>query len=278
MELTILVDNNTLLDKYLFGEPGLSIFINDEKIKVLFDLGYSHAFLINACKLGIGLRNIDYLVLSHSHLDHTWGLPHLVRHFTEAKIEGLEYKRPTLITHPDTFISRRLDKYDEVGSIVSKKQMTKHFELKLSKKPVWINERLVFLGEIERNNDFESQEPIGQVIRNGVMEDDYVIEDSAMAYKTEDGIVIITGCSHSGICNIIEKAISVTGEDRIVDIIGGFHLQNPSEKQLKGTLEYMEKLGPKNVHACHCTDFASKIALAKHVNILEAGCGLKLKY
>jgi len=85
MELTVLVDNNTLLDRYLFGEPGLSILIKDDGLKVLFDLGYSDAFLINASKMGISLRNIDYLVFSHSHLDHTWGLPHLIRHFTESK-------------------------------------------------------------------------------------------------------------------------------------------------------------------------------------------------
>ncbi len=278
MKLTVLVDNNTLIDRYLYGEPGLSFLIEDEETKLLFDLGYSEAFLLNANKMGINLRDINYIVLSHSHLDHTWGLPHLIRYITESKIEGLEVKRSKLLTHPDTFVSRSLDEYDEVGSFLSKDRLAKHFNLELSKEPVWINDRLVFLGEIDRNNNFEAKEPIGKVINNGVVEDDYVIEDSAMAYKTDEGLIIITGCSHSGICNIIEKAFEVTGEDKIRDIIGGFHLQSPSEKQLQGTIDYMKKIEPDMVHACHCTDLKSKIALADVVNIKEIGSGSIINY
>ena len=105
-----------------------------------------------------------------------------------------------------------------------------------------------------------------------------MVEDSALAYKSEDGLVIITGCSHAGICNIIEYAKAVCSENRINDVVGGLHLQNPPEKQLQGTMNYFEKLALKRIHACHCTDLQSKIALSEVVEIKEVGVGLSLTY
>ncbi len=72
MRLTVLVDNNTFIDQYLLGEPAVSYYIEAENKKILFDVGYSDVFLQNAAKLGIDLTQLDMLVFSHGHLDHTW--------------------------------------------------------------------------------------------------------------------------------------------------------------------------------------------------------------
>jgi len=109
-------------------------------------------------------------------------------------------------------------------------------------------------------------------------EPDYLYDDTALAYKSSQSLGIITGCSHSGICNIVEQAKKLCKEERVIDIVGGLHLLDPSEKQMKGTLEYMKKLNPKQVHACHCTDLNSKIALSKVVDLKEVGVGLVLEY
>jgi 7,8-dihydropterin-6-yl-methyl-4-(beta-D-ribofuranosyl)aminobenzene 5'-phosphate synthase len=231
----------------------------------------------NARKMDIDLLNLDYLILSHSHLDHSWGLPHLIRLYTEAEIENKKYSKPQLVTHPETFASRKAGAIDQIGSLISKERVANHFRLNLSEEYIYLSDNLVFLGEIERKNDFEAQEPIGKVIKNGKEEDDYIIEDSALAYNSAQGLVIITGCSHSGICNIIEKAKKIFKEDRILDIIGGFHLQNPSQKQMKGTKAYLKKLKPEVVHASHCTDLHSKIELAEVVEIKEVGVGLEIE-
>jgi 7,8-dihydropterin-6-yl-methyl-4-(beta-D-ribofuranosyl)aminobenzene 5'-phosphate synthase len=150
--------------------------------------------------------------------------------------------------------------------------------MKLSKEPLWLTDRLVFLGEIERKNNFEAKKPIGKVIKDDFEEDDYSIDDSALAYRSSKGLVIITGCSHSGICNIVEYAKKICRDDRIMDIVGGFHLLNPKKEQLQGTLEFMKKLKPKEVHACHCTDLKSKIALFKVANLKEVGVGQTFEY
>jgi len=177
-----------------------------------------------------------------------------------------------------TFLTKTLNGLGEIGSIISKEKLSKHFELKLSENPVWLTEKLVFLGEIERKNDFEAQRPIGKIVKENLEEDDYSMDDSALAYKSPGGLVIITGCSHAGICNIVEYAKRICEDDRIVDIVGGFHLLDPPTEQLQGTLEYMKELQPTEVHACHCTDLNSKIALSRVANLKEVGVGLTLEY
>jgi 7,8-dihydropterin-6-yl-methyl-4-(beta-D-ribofuranosyl)aminobenzene 5'-phosphate synthase len=279
MRLTVLVDNNTLIDRYFLGEPAVSYFIDDAGTRLLYDVGYSNAFLINAQKMAIDLRMLDFVVLSHGHLDHTWGLDPLIRLYTESKIEQLESKKPTLVAHPSTFRTKLLTGLGQIGSLVTGTQVANYFTLHLSREPVWLTDRLVYLGEIPRRNEFEAQTPIGTVVSNeNEEEDDYSLDDSALAYCSSKGLVVITACAHAGICNTIEYAREVCGETRVADVIGGFHLLNPPERQLKGTLAYFESLQPAAVHACHCTDLHSKLALARLVKLEEVGVGLQLSY
>ncbi len=278
MKLKVLVDNNTLIDRYFRGEPGVSYFIEDGSKKILFDVGYSNLFIENAFKMGINLLDLDFVILSHGHLDHTWGLDPLVRLITEAKIEGIDHKTPALLAHPDAFLSRKIGGLGEIGPLLSKVQLSRHFEIVSSRDPVWLTDRLVFLGEIERENDFEAKSPLGKTSTEKGDEDDFLMDDTALAYRSPEGLVIISGCSHSGICNIVEQAKRIIGEKRVVDIVGGLHLLDPPEGQMRETLRYFERIRPREVHACHCTDLASKVALARVANLKEVGVGLDLEY
>jgi len=285
MKLTVLVDNNTFIDRYFLAEPGLSYLLEVEGKKVLFDTGYSDVFLKNARKMGQSLLDLDFLALSHGHLDHTWGLSSFIRVLMEAKIENLPQKVPKLVAHPFAFQSKRLKALGEIGSLLSSEKLAEHFELKLVDKPLWLTEKLVFLGEIPRIFDFENRKAIGNTVKEREKEElkekleaDYLFEDTALVYQAKKGLVIITGCSHAGICNITEYARKVCKEKRVCDIIGGFHLLNPSKIQMQGTLEYLKKLKPQYIHACHCTDLYSKLELAKRGNLKEVGVGLQLEY
>jgi 7,8-dihydropterin-6-yl-methyl-4-(beta-D-ribofuranosyl)aminobenzene 5'-phosphate synthase len=278
MKLTVLIDNNTFIDRYFLGEPGVSYFIEDEGKSILFDVGYSDAFIRNAQKLSIDLRNADTVVLSHGHLDHSWGLVPLIRLYTESIIEKQPIKKSTLVTHPLTFSSKRIDQLPVIGSLLTEDKLSDYFYLKLSRTPEYLTNRLVYLGEIERNNEFEAQHPVGKTLIDGIEKDDFLFDDSALVYQSREGLIIITACSHSGICNTVEYARKVCGEDKVVDIIGGFHMLNPSPEQLQKTMEYMKRLRPASVHACHCTDLNTKIELSNVVNIKEVGVGLTLEY
>jgi 7,8-dihydropterin-6-yl-methyl-4-(beta-D-ribofuranosyl)aminobenzene 5'-phosphate synthase len=276
MKLTVLIDNNTLIDRYFQGEPGVSYYIETEGSKVLFDTGYSDTFITNARKLSINLLDLDYVVLTHGHLDHTWGLVPLIRLYTEALLEDLPVKKPTLITHPLTLSPRRVDKLPEIGSLLQADKLSKYFHLALSREPVYLTEKLVFLGEIEKSNGFEACVPIGKIQENGPEKDDFLLDDSALAYNSSAGLAVITACSHAGICNIVEYARKVCDEDRVADVIGGFHLLNPSEAQLKGTLRYFKSIRPGSLHACHCTDLNTKISLSQVADVKEVGVGLTI--
>jgi 7,8-dihydropterin-6-yl-methyl-4-(beta-D-ribofuranosyl)aminobenzene 5'-phosphate synthase len=278
LELRVLVDNNTLIDRYFHGEPGVAYHLQDGSTNILFDCGYSDAFIRNSEKMGIHLLDLDFVVLSHGHLDHTWGLYHLIKLYTEARMEKVDCDNPILVAHPSAFLTRTVGDIPEIGSLISEDKLSCHFNMRLERDPLWLTDNLVFLGEVERTNGFEAMVPIGRIIRDGVEEDDHVIDDSALVYTSPEGLVIVTGCSHAGICNIIDYAKKVCGDDRVVDIIGGFHLTGSSYEQLQGTLEYMKELQPGTVHAAHCTDLNSKIMLSRVVDLREVGVGLRLAY
>ncbi len=269
MKLTNLTDNNVLQVKNLLAEHGLSIYIEANDKKILFDTGYSGVCLKDADKLDVNLLDLDYIVLSHGHYDHTWGLSHYLPFYAAALKLGKNAKKPTIVTHPDTLKSKYDDKLGEIGSLLSEEKLSKFFEIKLTKESFKITENLTFLGEIPRKNSFEGKEPIGN---------DYINEDSALAFNSETGIVIITGCSHSGICNIVEHAKSICENSSIKDIVGGFHLVNPPQERIFRTADYLSKLNTKGIHPCHCTDFRSKITLSKYTRLEAAGVGLIKEY
>ena len=279
ISLTVLVDNTTLTDRYFTGEPGLSFFLETGGKKILFDTGYSDAFLANAGKMGISLRDLDYVVLSHGHLDHTGGLVPLANHLTEAKINTIPHKVPQLIAHPWCFYPKPMSPLPNTGSLLNEGEVRRQFPVNLSDKPVWITEDLVFLGEIPRKFSFERTEPETRriVLPDGSTEPDLLLDDSALAFRASTGLVIITGCSHAGICNITEYAREVCGEHQVVDIIGGLHLRGAGS-QLEGSLAYLKDQNLAALHACHCTALTAKVALAQVIPLQETGVGLRLEY
>lgn len=302
MKLTVLVDNNTLIDRYYLGEPGVSYFVETDVSRVLFDVGYSDAFLRNAYTAGLDPLSADYVVLSHGHIDHTGGLDALLKAYMEARFERGRSAIPQLVAHPEALMPKFMTPGEggdgqtpggpvaavgpasaiSIGSPVSAGVLALSFDLRTSRTPLWLDERLVFLGEIERRTDFEQPGPIGRrgEAASGSTGDqpDDLLDDTAMAYLADEGLVIITGCSHAGICNIVETARRVTGVDKVVDIIGGFHLLDPPKAQLEGTVEYLRALDLPQLRACHCTDLPSKIALSAAAPLQEVGSGLVIEY
>ncbi len=253
LKVTILNDNapgNTCS-----SEHGLSYIVQADKT-ILFDLGPSDIFLKNAKKLNVNIDNIDTIALSHGHWDHGNGLKYL----TNKK----------LITHPDSFQKKyRKKDHSYIGLPLSEEEARKNFDLILSKTPYKISEQIIFLGEIPRLNNFEAQ-ITNFVLENG--KDDFVLDDSALAVKTKKGLVIVSGCAHSGICNIIEYAQKVTQTKKVYGVIGGFHLKK-DDLQTQKTIEYFKNLNIEKIYPSHCTALPALAAFYQNFKINQVLSG-----
>ena len=187
--------------------------------------------------MGIDLQQkIDLVVLSHGHWDHGNGLRFL--------------QNKPLICHPSAFM-KRFGKSDgrTVGLALGKEELQEKFDVTTSNSPINITDKIIFLGEIPRQKDFEAQ---ATVFADGQGNDDFVPDDSALAIIKEEKLVIISGCAHAGICNICDYAMQVTGIQAIGAVIGGFHLLRSGEQTTRTIAYFQEKKVPR-LFPSHCT-------------------------
>ena len=262
MKLTILSDNNTLIDQYLLGEPGFSCLIEDGGKRFLLDTGYFGVFARNAEALGLNWRDVDGVVLSHCHDDHTKGLQFF---FTEGP-------RPRLVAHPALF-RRVVSKGLIISCPYPRAKLERHFDLQLSAEPVALTENIFYLGEIPRVYPYMED----QAVRDGEDGPDKNPDDTALAYRGKDGVYVITGCSHSGIGNIVEQAKRVTGKDRVLGVVGGFHLREMDDRS-RAIIAYLKQENIPYLYPCHCTALSVKVAMGNEMHIEEVGAGTCLTW
>lgn len=268
MRLVVLADNNTFVGRHLTGEPGACYYMEDEGKKLLLDTGYSPLFLDNAACLGVDLTGLSVIAVSHGHDDHVTGLPFLAQ---RMDLSGVE-----VVAHPNAFHPKRSNGLS-VGTPMSEEALRGLCRLNLTKEAVKISRNIWFLGEIPRVFPFEDKKPSAEWENNGVWEADALLDDTALAYQTERGFYIITGCSHSGICNIVERAKAVCGQQKLLGIIGGLHIFEQGE-QLQKTIEYLKAQGELELLPCHCVSFAAKAAMHACLPVREVGVGLELHW
>lgn len=256
MKITILTDN--FAGAGFLAEHGLSYFIEFDGKKILLDAGSSDVFLRNAEKLHVNLDNA-IVVLSHGHWDHGNGLKYL--------------NNNRLIAHPNSFIKRyRTLNNEYLGLNLSYDELAEKFKITTTKEPFYISKNIIFLGEIERIFDFENwQTPYKQA--DG--KDDYISDDSALAIIENNKLNIVTACSHSGICNIIEYAKKITGLTEINSIIGGFHLKKAENRTLK-TIEYFKANNVTKIYPSHCTQLPALAKFYDVFNIQQVKTGMIL--
>jgi 7,8-dihydropterin-6-yl-methyl-4-(beta-D-ribofuranosyl)aminobenzene 5'-phosphate synthase len=253
LKLTVLNDN--VAGRWCRAEHGLSFLIEADR-RVLFDTSSSDLIRYNAQILNIDLQQIDTIVLSHGHDDHIGGL--------------MLFKGQRLICHPDTFLKRyRKSNGTSLGMPWTEAEISERFDVQTSREPLQLSDQIYFLGEIPRITPFESQKT---AFRKADGTDDFVMDDSGLAVITPKGLVVISGCAHSGICNMTAHAMKVTGIDKVFAIIGGFHLQNDDETT-QTTIEWLKHINVAQVIPSHCTSFAAQAAIYKIYNFIQVKTG-----
>ncbi len=260
LKITILTEN-VAGGKFL-AEHGLSYLIEIDGEQILFDTGHSDVFLKNADKLGIDIKkNVQTVVLSHGHWDHGDGL------------QFIENKK--LITHPTSFIKRyrKVDK-SPVGLSLSREQIKNKFNLIESKVPVQITDNLFFLGEIPLQNNFEAQTT---TFIDEADNPDFMPDDSALAAIVNNELIVITGCSHSGICNIVEHAKKVTKITNVKAVIGGFHLKHQN-LQTKKTVDFFKINNVEKLFPSHCTELPALASFYESFKIRQVKTGMIFEF
>jgi 7,8-dihydropterin-6-yl-methyl-4-(beta-D-ribofuranosyl)aminobenzene 5'-phosphate synthase len=242
----------------LLAEHGLSLLITvykgQDRRSVVFDAGYSRIGVThNVERLGIGLEEIEAIVLSHGHMDHTGALNSILD----------KTPRPlTLVVHPGVFMHPRYFSLDNGRKLLFPRTLVRaelearNVEILETKNPTLIVDDMVMVtGEVERTTEFEKGLPNAVVEKNGRLERDTIPDDQALVVNLRDkGMVVISGCSHAGIVNTILFAQKVSGLEGLHAVLGGFHLSGRnSEPVIEKTIEVLIKMAPRVIVPMHCT-------------------------
>ena len=254
IQIITLSENSAPAKINLIAEWGLSFLLRTKNNTILFDAGRNISAYYNAQLLGIDLNEIDKIVLSHSHSDHTGGLRYILERMDKRKeIE--------IIAHPDIW-SERYARYDNeknkyVGIPFLQEELKKYGAyFHLTRESIEISKEMITSGEIPVLTDFEEMNS-GKIrrliLKDGKYIEDKLLDDLAIFFKSDKGLIIITGCAHRGIVNTIYHAQNLTGIKNVYAVIGGAHLFEASQERIDLTINALEKLNVKKIGLCHCT-------------------------
>ncbi len=255
------------------SEHGLSFYIEARGKRILFDTSQSGAFLHNAALLGIKLDELDAIVLSHGHYDHGGGL--------EALAERLGPALPPV--------------YAGVGFERAKYSQTPALREDIGVDQVPLTSRGVRIESVGERRSLgpglhmlpgaplgphASLSPRLRVVKDGVEEEDQFDEELSLIIEEEDGLVVISGCAHRGIVNIVGDALAAFPGQALKAVIGGFHLGDASLGELRAVAEELAAMKPELLYCCHCTGprgFAALwAAMGERVRWLSCGMAVEL--
>lgn len=233
---------------------------------VLFDFGFSkHGALANADALGVALNKIEALVLSHGHLDHYGGLVAFAERLADRKVQ--------LVAHPAAFRKSRYVKLSDqlrfsLPSPDRDAVERSGAEIVEARDPhALLDGELLFLGEIPRRTAFEKGFPQGYYKEGEIEKWDPTEDDSAIVGHVQaKGLVVLSGCAHSGIINTVNYAKEVTGVNDVFAVMGGFHLTGATfEPIISPTVEALKALRPRYVVPAHCTGHKAAMELERQM-------------
>ena len=221
---------------------------------MLFDFGFSPiGAAYNAKALGAPMGEVEVMALSHGHSDHTGGIAELTRMIGKRGIG--------LVLHPRAFAyPRYVEPFPDFKvffpRLTREELETEGIEIIETTEPYpLLDGQVLFLGEIERTTDFEKGFPIAYREEDGKKEWDPIEDDTAIVMNVKGkGLVVLSGCAHSGIINTVTYARKITGIEKVHTVMGGFHLSGPLfEPIIEATTEAMKKFTPDYIIPCHCT-------------------------
>ena len=255
--ITVVVEN-TSPDDSLLTQHGLAFWIEVGDRRVLFDTGQASALVGNAYRLGVSLRQLDALVLSHGHYDHTGGVAEVLQPNAPVPVYG----------HPAAlqpkFARNRDGSSREIGIPYPALRMIRNQRKYLVKteKPADIVDGLRVTGAIPRVTDFEDTGGpffIDQKCRVP----DPLTDDQAIFFDALPGTVVVLGCAHAGVINTLRYIRQLTDDRPIHAVLGGMHLLDASDRRIERTIDELRELDVRQIAPAHCTGETATAALRR---------------
>lgn len=231
---------NLVYGKGLQGEHGLSLLVEVEGHKVLFDTGASDLFIRNARLMGIDLREVEYLILSHGHRDHTGGLHHFLRlndHATvvckcEALLPKYKDERENGLMHPDTLDLSRFRFVEQTEELLP---------------GIFVCPQLPIADEADTHFDHF------YTLVDGKKQPDRFDDELALVLKRDHDLAVLSACSHRGITNILRTVRTTFPDTTLKLVLGGFHIRTTGTKMYEVIARYLSEHLPQRLGVCHCT-------------------------
>lgn len=278
VRVTVLMEETAGHNTELLSQHGISFLIEtwskSTMNTVLFDTGRSAQPLLHNMKLlEKDPSEIDVIFLSHCHSDHTGGLLGILDVIGRSSVPVVAHPaifRPSFRTKPV------LELYGMQPDCNPESIRNAGGDLVLTEDPLPLMPGALSTGEIKKRTTFEKKLTLPAItVKDGKLAQDQMEDDISLIMIVREELVIIAGCSHSGIVSIAETAIGLTGIDNIAAIIGGFHLINANDERIGKTIEDLSMMKAAKIYTGHCTGFKAEAKmytdLGKRFNKIHTG-------
>ena len=248
LKFSILCENSVVPFCSAIAEHGFSCYVETDQGNYLFDTGQGLGIKHNSILYKKDFSNIEAIILSHGHYDHTGGLEDVL------KLSG---PKP-IYAHPDIFSEHyKILNGEKVycGVLANRKYLENlGANFIFNKEFIEIQPGMYLTGEVPKTNNFEdSGKNLKVYSKTGDLVHDPIKDDNTLVFDTEKGLVVLFGCAHTGMINILDYVTGKFNSDKVYAILGGTHLSPANDEQLRRSIEAIEKYKIEHIGVSHCT-------------------------
>lgn len=273
LKITTLCENTATFG--FLAEFGLSIHVEVRGQRFLLDTGRTRVAVENARQFNICLQDLNAIILSHGHSDHTGGLVSVLKETGPIPV----------IAHPGIFAARFSARHKPKMRNISMPETRSALEsagarFQFHTAPGEIAPGIFISGEVPMKTAFEKVDSGLLTKGKSGFEPDLLPDDLSVGIQTDKGLFILVGCAHRGVVNIVTHFQTVTGEQRVYGILGGLHLSRVREEHISQVIEFFQDIGVRKIACSHCTGFhaSARLEAAFKGNFILNHSGKKLVF